>query len=387
MKPITWNETNRRLRRDWDRISEFYCSVHGSPPTVKILNSSYLCVLLYRIAHFWWSRGYGKISRLFSQLNTLLTGVDIHANSEVGGGLLIPSPSNIILSGNAGDDLTLLPLAGTGVFKSEADIGAGRGFPVIGDGVVMKASTGVLGPVRIGGRAVISNGTVATRDVPDDGVVLPVERSKEGGNDDPAVPKDCLKGCSHGSIRSTLHDFGQDIQAYMDDLSRHRGGQTGFMKRLSAVLTLPMCAVLLYRISHYLEANGLRLPALVFCWLNILINRMTVNPASCIGPGLLVPHPVGVVFNGRAGSRLTLFANSLCAGRGPVLAEPPESGPVIGDRVMVSGLAGIIGPIVVGDGVRLSHRAQLMTDAPNGALVVGHEIRFHIGKKSDEVAD
>ena len=81
-----------------------------------------------------------------------------------------------------------------------------------------------------------------------------------------------------------------------------------------------------------------------------------------------MPHPVGVVFNGRAGSGLVLYANSICASHGPALTASLAEGPTLGDNVIVGGHAAILGAVCVGSNTRVAHTVQVCEDLPSDVM-------------------
>ncbi len=180
---ITWGETRRRLAGDGVRIRAMLRARFGAEPRFLLFDSSWRCVLLHRLAHYFWRRDARRTARLFMQLNSLVTGADIHPNCDFGGGLLIPHPAGLIASGNAGRNLTMMPLAGIGIMPSAEDVGAGPGLPVLGDDVWLGASCGVLGPLHVGSGSRLQPGSPLTRDVPyiseDTGTVNPGMTERE----------------------------------------------------------------------------------------------------------------------------------------------------------------------------------------------------------------
>jgi serine O-acetyltransferase len=169
---ISWKETRARLRQDRQRLRAALEQGGAGQPAFLAAYPSYLCVWLHRVSHWLARRGHGVLGRAFWHLNLLLTGADIHPDSDLGGGLHIPHPAGVSLYGDAGVNLTVMALAGIGgELRRGEDVGAGRGLPVLGDDVHLGAHAGVLGPVRIGSRVRLSPGCIVTRDVPDDAVV------------------------------------------------------------------------------------------------------------------------------------------------------------------------------------------------------------------------
>ena len=169
-RPLTWVETRARLRADYQRLSALR-EQEGQPGRTLVLHPSFVCVLLHRLSHHFHRAGHKYCGRLFWLMNAFLTGADISAPSDVRGGFLIVSPGGVSLSGNAGRNLTLMPLSGLGSeLGRRQDVGAGPGLPVLGDDVTLGAHSAVLGPVRVGNRAIVSAGVIVTRDLADDAI-------------------------------------------------------------------------------------------------------------------------------------------------------------------------------------------------------------------------
>ncbi len=168
---LSWAETRARLRADRARLTEML-DTDGRRPLVLALHPSALCVLLHRVSHYLFCGGHRYLARVFWHLNAVWTGADISSPSDLGPGLLIVNPVGAAVSGNAGRNLTLMPLAGLGSeLGRREDIGAGPGLPVLGDDVFLEPLAGVLGPAQIGDRVRICAGAVPTHDVPEDMVV------------------------------------------------------------------------------------------------------------------------------------------------------------------------------------------------------------------------
>ncbi len=131
----------------------------------------------------------------------------------------------------------------------------------------------------------------------------------------------------------------------------------------------------LHRLAHLLHARGWRRVPRLLAQLNLLLHRVAISPASCLGDGAYLPHPSGVSFHGRAGDELTLFARAACLGQGPLFFAPLEDGPRLGERVSVGVLACVLGPVDVGDGATVAPRTALCADLPPGATAVSRALR------------
>lgn len=369
---ISWTETRKRLRQDRGRICLLQRRRFGYSPVLWWLDPSFVAVLFYRLSHYCWRRHWTKLGRLLMQTNTFLTGVDIHPASDIQGGLLIPSPAGVNISGKIGENVTLMPLSGTGDSLSGEDIGAGKGLPILEDNVVVNSFTGIQGAIRIGSNVCIMPGAKATSSsVPSDAVVelavrpeRGVSRVREGHNE-----AGCAAGCECGKFRYCLDALSGDVDRYLEKLFEYNQGSKNLVKTISALLTNQLITIALYRLSHFFYVRGWHKLSFTCCRLNTLINKATIHPGSCLGRRLFMPHPVGMVFSGRAGSDLTLYANIVCGPRTGALATPLSQAPILGDRVIVTGQAGIIGPVSIANDTLVTQKTQLTEDTTCGAMV------------------
>jgi serine O-acetyltransferase len=114
--------------------------------------------------------------------------------------------------------------------------------------------------------------------------------------------------------------------------------------------------------------------AQLFTVFNAFTHKISITPDSCIGPGCLVPHPVGVSFCGRAGSDLTLYSLAVCGTFESSLGGPLASAPRLGDRVTIGGRAAVLGPMRLGHDVR-TLAVRVVDDVPEGYSVTCRVVR------------
>jgi serine O-acetyltransferase len=93
----------------------------------------------------------------------VLTGINIHAESELGPGTYIHGFGDIHVVGKTGRGCTLIQ----GAQLISASDGKDRGWPELGDNVYVGAGAKVIGPVKIGSNVVIGANAVVTRSLPD----------------------------------------------------------------------------------------------------------------------------------------------------------------------------------------------------------------------------
>jgi serine O-acetyltransferase len=381
-RATTWAETRRCLCDDAIRLRQFQKSKFGYRLRLWFVDPAWAAVLLYRLSALAWGRGHRKLGRLMMQINSLVTGTDIHPASRLGPGLLIPSPCGVTISCKAGRNLTALGLSGVGGTNEGRDAGAGPGLPVLGDDVTVGPFCGIQNGIRVGDGASTEGGAGALKDVPP-GVRMVLAASPLAGPaaDQAVPPHRQLPACPHNTWSRTKADIRADIDRYLAELSRHHPVAAGVGPRLSAFLTNGVFATALHRIAHWQHAKGKPRIAGAIARINLLFNRLTITPDSCIGGGLFVPHLAGTLFRGHAGSNLTLYANSLCAPSGAAVGghSTLHTAPVLGDNVTVGGHGAVIGPVVVGNHVRVAPKAQVMRDVADQMDAFSPMARFARG--------
>lgn len=135
---------------------------------------------------------------------------------------------------------------------------------------------------------------------------------------------------------------------------------------------LPNYQVLLWhRVARCLYLKGWRRAARLVFLFSLYLTRQEIPPTSSIGPGCLLAHASGLLFYGKAGKRLTLYGT---CGAGGGLTEMDIGGgpgyPVFGDNVQMGQLSAVMGPVRIGNNVRIGPGSIVTKDVPDGAVVV-----------------
>ena len=175
-----------------------------------------------------------------------------------------------------------------------------------------------------------------------------------------------------------------DVVRYLYRSPESISGGDDFKHRLSAFCTPQLFALTAYRLAHFLTVRGWRRAAALVTWLNQILHRVSIHPASCIGPACLLPHPAGVTFCGSAGSELTLYSLAICCPTD--VRFTPDRGPKIGDRVTLGGHAVVMGDVTVGSDTKVSFIVNLTADAPPGVIVVSKAMRVAVHPAAREIA-
>ncbi len=121
-------------------------------------------LIIHRLSHFLWRRGYRWLGRFTSHIGRWLTGIEIHPGATIGRRFFIDHGMGVVIGETAviGDDCTLyhgVTLGGTSWNK-------GKRHPTLGNGVVIGAGAKVLGPIEIGEGARVGSNSVVVKPVP-----------------------------------------------------------------------------------------------------------------------------------------------------------------------------------------------------------------------------
>ena len=121
-------------------------------------------VILHRLAHALWKRGWLWPARAVATFARWWTGIEIHPGAVIGRRLFIDHGMGVVIGETAqiGDDCTLyhgVTLGGTSWQK-------GKRHPTLGNNIIIGAGAKVLGPITIGDGARIGSNAVVLKDVP-----------------------------------------------------------------------------------------------------------------------------------------------------------------------------------------------------------------------------
>jgi serine O-acetyltransferase len=165
-----------------------------------------------------------------------------------------------------------------------------------------------------------------------------------------------------------------------------RGAPLGRLRRLGHLIVPSAFCAIIFRIAHLLHANGWwRLGAMI-ALLNQRICGVMLHPASEIGPGLFIPHPVGVTFCGRAGTNLSIYpigyiAPAVFPGwRNHIQPDWPR----LGDNVRIVTAATVIGNVSVGNNALIGVHVVLRSDIDDSMVVLVRP-NWRLNRKGDVV--
>jgi len=169
--PATWAGTRRLITSDLDRLCSHLGGHGGLHRAYWFLLPNFQALFWYRLTRYLLLKGWVGPARILSLISNYVNRVDLAPTSSIGPSCLITHTGGSFY-GTAGARLTMMGTCGAGPWGNKKDVGAGVGYPLIGDDVMLAQISAVLGPVRIGNGARIGPGTVVWRDVPSGATVM-----------------------------------------------------------------------------------------------------------------------------------------------------------------------------------------------------------------------
>lgn len=170
------------------------------------------------------------------------------------------------------------------------------------------------------------------------------------------------------TMHSKKHEFLKVIRA---DLEIAMPGRVNAIRAILYYLRfLGVRAVIRYRIAAVLYSRGYRQVAWILAARTFSLTGADLPPDAKIGPGLHLPHPVGVVVGHgcEIGSDCTILQGVTLGER---YARERHEYPVIGDKVVIGAGAKLLGGIQIGSNARIGANAVVLTDIPAGCTAAG----------------
>jgi serine O-acetyltransferase len=156
--------------------------------------------------------------------------------------------------------------------------------------------------------------------------------------------------------------------------------------RLEVALTYAgFHALLFHRFAHWLRRKSIPFIPRALSQFARFITGIEIHPGATIGSGLFIDHGMGVVIGETAelGDNVTLFQGVTLGGTGK---QRGKRHPTIGSHVVVGAGAKVLGPITIGDYVKIGANSVVLQDVPDHSTVVGIPGRI-VRIKDARVAD
>lgn len=140
---------------------------------------------------------------------------------------------------------------------------------------------------------------------------------------------------------------------------------------LQIILLYPgVQALFWYRIAHFLYKIKLKLLAELIMYLVRIILNIEIHPHAEIGKRLFIDHRTGVVIGATSviGDDVTIYHGVTLGGTGK---HSGKRHPTIGNNTFIGVGAKILGPVLIGNYVRVGANAVVLNDVPDCCTSVG----------------
>ncbi|MCH3965222.1 MAG: serine O-acetyltransferase [Clostridium sp.] len=143
-------------------------------------------------------------------------------------------------------------------------------------------------------------------------------------------------------------------------------------------------ALIHYRIAHFFYNKKMFFIARAISQLSRFFTGIEIHPGAKIGKGLFIDHGMGVVIGETAevGDNVTLYHGVTLGGTGK---ETGKRHPTVGNNVFIGSGAKLLGPIVVGDRVKIGANAVVLEDIPSDCTAVGVPVRIIYRKRCEVI--
>ena len=140
---------------------------------------------------------------------------------------------------------------------------------------------------------------------------------------------------------------------------------------LEVILCYPgFHAMVMHRIAHWMHNHHMKLLARMLSQSNRFLTGIEIHPAAIIGEGIFIAHGMGMVIGETTiiGDNVTIYQGATLGGTGK---ETGKRHPTIGNNVIISTGAMILGPFTVGDNAKIGAGAVVLREVPPNSTVVG----------------
>ena len=142
--------------------------------------------------------------------------------------------------------------------------------------------------------------------------------------------------------------------------------------RWEVMLYPGVLAVGLHKIAHRLYRARLFFIARLVNHISRFLTAIDIHPGAKIGRNFFVDHGFVVIGEtAEIGNNVTIYQGATLGGTNPTSGQGGKRHPTLGDGVIVSLGAAILGPLDIGAGARIGANAVVTKDVAPGATMVG----------------
>jgi len=157
----------------------------------------------------------------------------------------------------------------------------------------------------------------------------------------------------------------------VETLRAYQARDPAARSRLEIFLLYPgVHATIYHRMAHFFYTHHLRFLARWVSQWGRFWTGIEIHPGAKLGRRLVIDHGMGVVIGETAevGDDCLIYHGVTLGGTGK---DQGKRHPTIGNNVLISTGAKVLGPFKVGDGARIAANAVVLNEIPAGATAVG----------------
>jgi serine O-acetyltransferase len=161
----------------------------------------------------------------------------------------------------------------------------------------------------------------------------------------------------------------QELTRYLDSVVARDPSPRS---RWEVLLYPGVWALGMHRIAHWLFEAELYFLARLVNHISRFLTAIDIHPGAKIGRNFFIDHGFVVIGEtAEIGDNVTMYQGSTLGGTNPTSGVGGKRHPTLGDGVIVSLGAAILGPLQVGAGSRIGANAVVTKDVPEGATMLG----------------
>ena len=174
-----------------------------------------------------------------------------------------------------------------------------------------------------------------------------------------------------------------------ETLAAYQARDPAARSKLEVLLLYPgVHATMYHQAAHFCYCHNLKFLARTISQWSRFWTGIEIHPGAKIGRRLVIDHGMGIVIGETAeiGDDCLLYHGVTLGGTGK---DQGKRHPTIGNNVLVSTGAKVLGPFKVGDGARIAANAVVLKEIPENATAVGVPARVEriAGEKTNFVGN
>lgn len=165
-------------------------------------------------------------------------------------------------------------------------------------------------------------------------------------------------------MRNLFHNIREDIQAVLERDPAARNS-------LEVLINYPgVHAIIFHRIAHLFYKKKFFFIARLISQISRFFTGIEIHPGAKIGKRFFIDHGMGVVIGETTeiGDDVTIYQGATLGGTGK---ETGKRHPTIGNNVVISSGARVLGPFKVGDNSKIGAGSVVLKEVPPNCTVVG----------------